>query len=118
METERLALFKRVRFLVDRKEIGELAAEQLLRFRLKVVGELVRDVGKGADRIGLPEPPATAGFELVDEMLGLPRLCLEAQPLAAGRDEVAGADNAVGENDEGQCRDSAEIGRASCRERA
>ena len=65
---------------VDRQQVGELAAEKLLGLAVEVVGELLRNVGQGAEVVGFPEPAAAAVLELVDEVKRLARLCLEAKP--------------------------------------
>ena len=89
VEAERLALLDDSASIgVDRQQIGELAAEQLLGLALEVVGELLRNVGQSAERIGFPEPAAAAVLELVDEMLRLARLRLELEALAPGRDDL------------------------------
>ena len=67
---------------VDRQQGGELAAEQGFRIGLEIVGQLLRDVGQGAQAVGFPEPAAAAIFELVDEMQRLVRFIVELEPLA------------------------------------
>ncbi len=63
MEAERLALLRRRRRAgVDRQQVGELAAEQRLGLALEIVGELLRDIGQGAERVGFPEPAAARCF--------------------------------------------------------
>ena len=91
---------------VDRQQVGELAAEQLFRLALEIVGELLRDVGQGAERIGFPEPAAAAVFELVDEMQRLARLRFELEPLAPGGDDAARSGDAVGDQHQRQDRDA------------
>ena len=75
MEAERLALLDHVRDVrIDGEEVGELAAQQFARLALKILGELPRDIGQGPERVGFPEPAASAVFELVDEIERLLRL--------------------------------------------
>ena len=65
---------------VDRKKVGELAAEQLMGFAAEIVRELLRDVGKRRLGIGLPEPAAAAVFELLDEVERFARFGVEIEP--------------------------------------
>ena len=87
---------------VDRQQVGERPAEQLLRLALEIVGELLRDVGQGAFRIGFPEPAAAAVLELGDEGQRLVRLGVQVEPAPSGGDDGAGAGDAVGDDDQRQ----------------
>ena len=99
MEAERLALLHRIRALVDRQEISELAAQQRLGLRLEILGELARNVGQCAERIGLPEPAAAAVFELIDEVEGLLGLPLQRQSRTAGKQRLLGDEDAVDDHE-------------------
>src|SRR5439155_22791762 len=69
MEAERLALFDGIGDVgIDRKEVGELSAEQLARVALEIFRKLPRDIGQSPERVGFPEPSAAAVLELVDEI--------------------------------------------------
>ena len=87
VEAERLALLERFRAVVDRKQIGELAAEQRFGLALEIVGELPRHVGQGAERVGFPEPAAAAVLELVDEVERLLRLPFERRGASRPREQ-------------------------------
>ena len=97
MEAERLALLHDIGGVrIDGKEVRELAAEQFARLALEVFGKLPRYIGQGPERIGFPEPAASAVFELVDEIERLLRLPFDGQPAPASRDRFAGVGHAVG----------------------
>ena len=117
VEAERLALLERVRRLVDRQQVGELAAEQRLGLALEIVGELLRDVGQGAERVGFPEPAAAAVLELVDEVERLLRLPFDSQPAAARRQRFCGVRDAVGDHHQ-RHRVDREGDRADCCEKS
>src|SRR5258706_13062348 len=98
MEAERPALLQRFGSAdIDRQEVGERAAEEGFRLALEGVGELLRNIGEGSERIRFPEPASAAALELADEMLGLARMGLELETLAAGGDEAACGRHAVRE---------------------
>ena len=108
MEAERLALLERSRTCrVDRQQIGELAAEQLFGLALEIVGELPRDVGQGARANRFPRTSRGRCFRTRRRNAErLARLRFEAQPLAPGGDEAAGAGDAVGEQHQREDRDA------------
>ena len=75
MEAERALLAQAVgRAGSTDKQVGELAAEQILGVAFEIVGKLLRDIGQGAEIVGFPEPAAAAVLELVDELQRLARL--------------------------------------------
>ena len=82
---------------VDRQEVGELPAEQFLARAMEVVGELLRDVGEGAEMIGFPEPAAARAFEFVNEMKRLARLLVQHAAPAGRSDHAARVGKAIGD---------------------
>ena len=74
--------------MVDRQQVGELAAEQGLGLALEIVGELPRDIGQGAEGVGFPEPAAAAVLELVDEIQRLLRLPFDREARAPRGDDL------------------------------
>ena len=104
VKAQRLALFmdRADRAGVDRQQIGELPAEQRLRFALEIVGELLRDVGQGAFGVGFPEPAAAAVLEFGNEGQRLVRFGVEVEPLAAGGDDGSSSRDAVRHDDQRQ----------------
>ena len=81
--------------MIDRQKVGELPAEQGSRLAMEIVGELARHVGQGAERVGLPEPPATAVLEFVDEVQRLLCLPFDGEPGSPGKERVLGDEDAV-----------------------
>ena len=126
VEAQRALLAQHVAGLVvDRQQVGELAAEQFFGRGLEIVGELLRDVGQGALVIGFPEPAAPAGFEFADEVQRLARFLVERQALAQRGDHRPRGGDAVGDQHQRQRGDAdhqrriaAEQGRAGRRDQA
>ncbi len=92
--------------VIDRQQVGELAAEQFLGIAFEIVGKLLRDVGERAEVVGFPEPAAAAVFELVDELERLARLRLEPQAGAGIGEDGPRAGDAVGDVDDRQEADA------------
>src|SRR5207248_3206201 len=96
MEAERLALFDGIGDVgIDRKEVGELSAEQLARVALEIFRELPRDIGQSPERIGFPEPSAAAVPEFIDTMERLLRLPFDGQAPSSPGDRLARVRDAV-----------------------
>ena len=83
-----------------------MPAEKRLGLDLKVLSELLRDVGQRAELIRFPEPAAAAVLELIDEVLRLVRLRFNREPLATGRMKLLGARDAVDDQEEDRIVDS------------
>ena len=103
VEAEGLALLDGIQALgVDRQQIGELASEQFFGLALEILGQLARDVGQCAERIGLPEPAAAGILELVDEIERLLGLPFKGKPAAPAGDRPARHRNAVDDHGQGR----------------
>ena len=90
VEAQRLALFHRVRdVVVDRQQIGELAAEQLLGLALEILGELLRNVGQVPSELVSQNQPRPLFSNSSTKCCALRACASSREPLAARRDECS-----------------------------